>query len=65
VKEPPSRRRVERMRERESTLGLDPDDEAARWLAEHDPKPAPPPPRSASKSKLLHRWRQRGGGPPG
>lgn len=39
--------------------GLDPDDEAARWLAEHDPELEPEPPKSAFKSKALHRWRQR------
>jgi hypothetical protein len=49
---------VERLSERERAAGLDPDDDAARWLAENDPKPAPPPPKRASKSKALHRWRQ-------
>jgi hypothetical protein len=38
---------------------VDPTDEAARWLEEHDPKPEPPPPKSARKSKELHRWRRR------
>jgi hypothetical protein len=45
--------------ERERQAGLDPDDEAARWLREHDPEPEPPPSKSAFKSKELHRWRQR------
>jgi hypothetical protein len=45
--------------ERERTAGLDRDDEAARWLREHDPEPAPAPPKSAFKSKALHRWQQR------
>jgi hypothetical protein len=44
--------------ERERAAGLDPDDEAATWLAEHDPAPAPEPPKSTGKSKALHRWRQ-------
>jgi len=35
------------------------DDDAARWLDEHDPKPKPQPPKSATKSKVLHQWRQR------
>jgi hypothetical protein len=57
-----SRRRAEKLAERERAAGLDPDDEAARWLAEHDRRPEPPRPRSESKSKALHRWRQSRGG---
>jgi hypothetical protein len=53
------RRRAERLGERERALGVDPDDAAGRWLAEHDPKPPPTPPKSPLKSKLLHQWRQR------
>lgn len=53
-----SRKAVERRSERERTTGLDPEDEAARWLAENDAKPEPARPKSASKSKTLHRWRQ-------
>jgi hypothetical protein len=53
-----SRRRAERMGRRERETGLDAEDEAARWLAEHDPEPEPPRPKSASKSKALHRFRQ-------
>ena len=53
-----SPRSVEKLREREASVGLDPEDEAARWLAENDAKPAPARPKSASKSKTLHRWRQ-------
>jgi hypothetical protein len=52
------RRSVEKRAERERAAGLDPDDDAARWLDEHDPKPPPRTPKSAHKSKLLHRWRQ-------
>jgi alkylated DNA repair protein (DNA oxidative demethylase) len=54
-----NRKRAERLGERERALGLDPDDEAARWLREHDPEPKPETPKSARKSKALHRWRQR------
>jgi hypothetical protein len=54
----PSRRRVEKMREREATVGLDPADAAAQWLDENDPPPAPQTPKSARKSKALHRFRQ-------
>jgi hypothetical protein len=46
------------MSERERAAGLDPDDEASRWLAEHDPPPEPARPKSQSKSKGLHRWRR-------
>ena len=53
------RKRVERMRERERNVGLEPDDEAAQWLGEHDPKPPPPTPKAASKNKVLHQWRRR------
>ena len=49
-----ARKRAERERE----AGLNPDDDAARWLEEHDPKPKPEPPKSIGKSKALHRWRQ-------
>jgi hypothetical protein len=52
-------RGVKRMREREASVGLDPDDPAAEWLAEHDPPPAPKTPKSAKKSVTLHRFRQR------
>jgi hypothetical protein len=52
-------RGVEKLSERERSAGLDPEDEAGRWLAEHDPPPPPKPSKSASKSKTLHRFRQR------
>jgi hypothetical protein len=45
--------------ERERTVGLEPDDAASQWLEEHDPPPKPRPPKAASKSKVLHQWRQR------
>lgn len=45
--------------ERERAVGLDPDDEASRWLEENDPAPKPTPPKSAGKSKVLHQWRRR------
>jgi hypothetical protein len=57
-KPPLSPRSVEKRSERERGAGLDPEDEAARWLDENDPKPEPARPKSASKSKTLHRWRQ-------
>jgi hypothetical protein len=53
-----SERRAKKQGERERAIGLDPDDEAARWLAEHDPDPEPHTPKAARKSKTLHRWRQ-------
>ena len=56
---------AKRRAERERQAGLDPEDDAARWLDEHDPPPTPPPSKSKFKSTELHRWRQkqqRGGG---
>ena len=60
-KPPLTSRGVGRVGERERTAGLDPDDEAARWLREHDPPPEPTESKSARKSKELHKWRQRRG----
>ena len=57
-KKPLTERGVKRMIERERAVGLSPEDEAARWLAENDRQPAPRPPKAASKSNALHRWRQ-------
>ena len=48
-----------RLGEKERATGLDPEDEAARWLSAHDPAPPPATPKSAGKSKHLHRWKQR------
>jgi hypothetical protein len=58
-RQPLTRKGAEKLGQRERAAGLDPDDEAARWLEERDAKPEPPPPKSAYKSKTLHRWRQR------
>jgi hypothetical protein len=58
-KKPLTERGVKRMTERERAVGLESDDDAAKWLAEND---APPPagrPKAASKSKALHQWRNR------
>jgi len=51
-------RGVQKLTERERSVGLEHDDEAARWLGENDPKPPSVTPKSARKSKALHRWRQ-------
>jgi hypothetical protein len=55
------RQAAQRRRDRERAVGVDPEDEAARWLGEHDPPPVAPPPKALGKSKELHRWRQRQG----
>jgi hypothetical protein len=52
-------RAAQRRGERERAAGLEPDDEAGRWLAEHDPPPAPAAPKAAHKNKALHQWRRR------
>jgi len=54
-----SSRGARNLGERERLTGLDPDDEAGRWLQENDPKPEPKQPKAATKSKTLHRFRQR------
>ena len=55
----PTSQAAKKLGERERTVGLDPEDDTARWLDEHDPPPPPRVPKAASKSKVLHRWRQR------
>jgi hypothetical protein len=50
---------AKRRGERERQAGLDPDDEAARWLDDKDPPPKPPESKSKFKSTELHRWRQK------
>lgn len=57
-KKPLTPRGVARMREREASAGLDPEDDAGRWLAEHDPPEPPKTPKAAKKSVTLHRFRQ-------
>jgi hypothetical protein len=57
-KRPLTSRGVKKLTERERSAGLDPEDEAARWLGENDAPPPPVAPKAATKSKALHRWRQ-------
>jgi hypothetical protein len=52
-------RGAQKRAERERAVGLEPDDEAAKWLAQHDPPPPPKTPKAATKSRELHRWRQK------
>jgi hypothetical protein len=59
AKRPLTSRGAQKLGDRERAAGLDPGDDAARWLREHDPEPEPAPSKSAFKSKELHRWRQR------
>jgi hypothetical protein len=54
-------RAVQRMREREAVVGLEPEDDAAKWLAQHDPPAPRATPKAAKKSVTLHRFRQRQG----
>ena len=55
----PTQEGAKKRADRERQTGLDPDDEAAKWLEEHDQKPPPPESKSRFKSKELHRWRRR------
>ena len=58
-KKPLTERGVKRMTERERAVGLDDEDDAAKWLAENDAPPPPATPKSAFKSKALHQWRNK------
>jgi hypothetical protein len=58
AKRPLTSRGAKKLAERERAVGLEAEDAAARWLAEHDAAPEPAPPKAARKSKALHRWRQ-------
>jgi hypothetical protein len=60
-KPPLSRQKVEKMRKREASVGLEADDAAAQWLGEHDAPPPPATPKSLGKNKTLHQWRRRQG----
>lgn len=60
-KKPLTPRGVARMREREAKVGLDAEDEAAKWLAEHAPLEPPQTPKAAKKSVTLHRFKRRQG----
>jgi hypothetical protein len=58
-KRPLTSKGAQKRAERERAVGLEPEDAAAKWLEEHDPKPPPPEPKAAKKSKAVHRFRQR------
>jgi hypothetical protein len=46
------------MRDREAKVGMDPEDEAAKWLAENVQPEPPKTPKAAKKSVTLHRFKQ-------
>jgi hypothetical protein len=58
-KRPFTSKGAKKLGEWERAVGLDPEDEATRWLDQHDPPPVPAVPKAAGKSKVLHQWRQR------
>jgi hypothetical protein len=57
-KRPLSTRGAQKLSERERATGIDPEDDASKWLQERDPPLPPAVPKAATKSKALHRWRQ-------
>jgi hypothetical protein len=57
-KRPLTMRGAQKLSERERATGIDPEDDASKWLQERDPPPPPAVPKAATKSKALHRWRQ-------
>ena len=58
TKRPLKSNSVKKLSERERATGIDPEDDASKWLQERDPPPPPAVPKAATKSKALHRWRQ-------
>jgi hypothetical protein len=58
MKRPLKSSSVKKLSERERATGIDPEDDASKWLQERDPPQPPAVPKSATKSKALHRWRQ-------
>jgi hypothetical protein len=56
-KRPLTTRGAQKLSDRERAAGIDPEDDASKWLQERDPPP-PAVPKAATKSKALHRWRQ-------
>lgn len=57
-KPPLSQQKVEKMRAREAKVGLEQDDDAAKWLEQNAPPEAPQLPKSLGKNKTLHQWRR-------
>jgi hypothetical protein len=57
-KRPLTTRGVQKLSERERAIGVDPQDDASKWLQDRDPPQPPAVPKAATKSKALHRWRQ-------
>jgi hypothetical protein len=55
-KRPLTTRGAQKLSDRERAAGIDPEDDASKWLQERDPPPPAVP--KAATSKALHRWRQ-------